>query len=180
MSMHALALGAMLVPTLAVGCGEDLIAPDPPTSEALRTHEAAFAPAPLGAQPDVCVPFTTSGSAGSVEISGGPPPAPLEITLSSEGHATHLGRYSGSASFVVMFPSPTAAVFDGGGSFTGANGDEVYFEFSGDFFPGPVNGGLGDYDIVGGTGRFEGATGSGAFIAEGGTTTFDGDICFAR
>lgn len=135
---------------------------------------------PLGAAEPACPPFKTHGSPGTVDIAGGPPPAPLTITIDAQGHATHLGHYSSFASGVVTFPSPTEALFDGGGTFTAANGDEVHFDYYGNFFPGPVPGGLGVYEIIGGTGRFDGATGSGLFQSEGGNTIFDGYICFAR
>lgn len=176
---RSVAIGVILVPMLVVGCKEDPIVPDTPASEAFRAHGSAFASA-TAVHAGVCIPFKVNGSAGSVQIAGGPPPAPLVITLSAGGQATHLGRYSSSASFVVTFTSPTTAVFDGGGTFTAANGDEIAFVYSGDFFPGPVAGGLGNYEFVGGTGRFEGATGSGVFSSEGGHTTFDGDVCLAR
>ena len=187
MSRTAVVLAMTLGAMPALGCSASPVAPSTvatkaaPLSAEIRTAVEAERAHPSGkTEPGVCVPFKTNGSAGSVEIAGGPPPAPLEVTLSAEGHGTHLGRYSSSASFVVTFSSPTVAVFDGGGTFTAANGDEVRFEFSGDFFPGQPAGGLGDYQIVGGTGRFEGATGSGVFSSGGGSTTFDGDICFAR
>lgn len=135
---------------------------------------------PLGAAESPCVPFKTLGSPGTTEIVGGPPPAPLSITIEAEGHATHLGHYGSFASGVITFPAPTVALFDGGGSFTAANGDEVYFDYYGNFFPGPIPGGLGIYEITGGTGRFDEATGSGVFQSEGGNTTFNGHICFAR
>ncbi|MGD8362762.1 MAG: hypothetical protein PVJ04_15145, partial [Gemmatimonadota bacterium] len=128
----------------------------------------------------VCVPFKVNGSPGSVQVTGGPPPAPLNVTINAAGTATHLGHYSSSASVVVTFTSPTTAVFDGGGTFIAANGDELDFTYTGDFFPGPVAGGRGDYEFVGGTGRFDGATGTGLFNSEDGHTTFDGDVCFAR
>lgn len=191
--MSTVRVFAVIVPALLiVACQSSPTAPSstisgsgnaasvPVGSNAGNTVATATAVGPAVAEPGVCVPFKVNGSAGSVEIAGGPPPAPLEITLSAGGHATHLGQYSSSAIFVVTFPSPTVAVFDGGGTFTAANGDEVRFEYSGDFFPGSPAGGFGDYQIVGGTGRFEGATGIGVFSSEGGSTTFDGDICFAR
>ena len=187
MSKLTSAIGSMLVATLLLGCHDNPVAPDAHTPSALRTATPSGPSAQLGVpnrivenhQP-VCVPFRTNGSPGSVEITGGPPPAPLEITIDAGGHATLLGRYSSSASGVITFPSPTQAVFDGGGSFTAANGDEIWFEYFGDFFPGPVPGGLGEYEIRSGTGRFEGATGAGLFSSEGGSTTFDGTICLAR
>jgi len=135
---------------------------------------------PLAAAGTPCVPFKTLGSPGSTEITGGPPPAPLNFSVEAEGHGIHLGRYVSAASAVITFPAPNVALFDGGGWFTAANGDEVYFDYYGNFFPGPVPGGLGVYEINGGTGRFDGATGSGVVETEGGNTTFDGHICFAH
>lgn len=180
MSKRSIAIGMMLVPALVAWRAQDPGLVDRSTADVVVTDASALAHAPPGAVSDVCVPFKANGSAGSVQIAGGPPPAPLTITLSAGGQATHLGRYSSSASFVVTFPSPMAALFDGGGTFTAANGDELYFTYSGDFFPGPVAGGLGVYEFVGGTGRFESARGSGVFRSDGGDTTFDGDVCFAR
>lgn len=174
MLKRSIAIGTMLVPTLMIGCRQNPVVPDPSTSEVFDASVSAAVTDP------VCVPFRVVGSAGSVQIAGGPPPAPLDITISAGGHATHLGHYSSSANFVVTFTSPATAVFDGGGTFTAANGDHLVFTYAGDFFPGPTAGGLGTYEITGGTGRFEGATGSGIFNSEGGHTTFDGDVCFAR
>jgi hypothetical protein len=178
MLKRSVAITAMLMPLLIVGCGEDPVVTEP--SASIRSVFADALPAQAAAPPNICVPFRANGSAGSVQIGGGPPPAPIDITLNAEGRASHLGRYSSSASFVVTFTSPTTAVFDGGGTFTAANGDQLVFTYTGDFFPGPVARGLGSYDVVGGTGRFEGATGSGVFSSGDGHTTFDGDVCFAR
>lgn len=180
MLKQSVAIGAMLVPTLIVGFGGDPVVADRTTSEGVGASVAASAMVTPAATEPVCVPFKVNGSPGSVQVSGGPPPAPLNITISAEGQATHLGHYSSTGNFVVTFTSPTTAVFDGGGTFTAANGDQLAFTYAGDFFPGPIAGGHGNYDIVGGTGRFEGATGSGVFNSEGGRTTFDGDICFAQ
>lgn len=174
------AIGVMLLPGFVAACGGDPVVPDRRSAQRLDNVESVADVASPPATGFACAPFKVNGSAGSVQVSGGPPPAPLDITISAGGHATHLGRYSSVAHGVVTFPSPTTAVFDGGGTFTAANGDEVNFTYRGDFFPGPVPGGLGDYEIVGGTGRFGGATGSGIFSSEGGVTTFDGDICLAE
>ena len=180
MLKRSVAIAVMLVPMLVVGCSRDPVVPNRSTSARYDTPGAVSASmAPAAAEP-VCVPFKVRGSPGSVQVTGGPPPTPLNITIDAGGNATHLGHYSSSASFVVTFTSPTTAVFDGGGTFTAANGDELDFTYAGDFFPGPVAGGHGDYQITGGTGRFEGATGTGVFNSEDGRTTFDGDVCFAR
>ncbi len=176
----SVAIGVMAVPALVVGCSQGPVVPNGSTSEEFDAPVAASVVATPASADPVCVPFKVRGSPGSVQVTGGPPPAPLHLTIHAEGNATHLGHYSSSASGVVTFTSPTAAVFDGGGMFTAANGDDLDFTYSGDFFPGPVAGGLGNYEIVGGTGRFDGASGSGVFRSEGGKTTFEGDLCFAR
>lgn len=180
MVKRSVAIAAMLILLSTVGCREGPAVTGPASVGAPASVHASDLTASAASRSNVCVPFRTNGSPGSVEITGGPPPAPLRITVSAEGRATHLGQYSSWATGVVTFTSPTTAVFDGGGWFTAANGDQLDFEYSGDFFPGPVPGGLGTYEIVGGSGRFEGASGSGAFTSEGGRTTFDGDVCFAR
>lgn len=179
MLKHSVAIGVVVLPTIIAGHGGDAATPDRIGSEGLDIPAFASTVAPPTAEGPVCVPFTVNGNPGSVQLTGGPPPAPLTITISAGGHATHLGHYSSTASGVITFTSPTTALFDGGGTFTAANGDQVYFTYTGNFFPGPVPGGLGNYEITGGTGRFAGATGSGIFNSEGGSTTFEGDICFA-
>ncbi len=180
MLKHSVAFGILLVPTFMVGCGRDPVVPDRVTTEGPGTAAVVGSTvAARDAASPVCVPFKVNGSPGSFEVSGGPPPTPLAITLTGEGTATHLGRYTSSASAVVTFTSE-GAVFDGGGTFTAANGDELVFTYTGDFFPGPVPSGVGTYEIDGGTGRFDGATGSGTFRSEDNHTTFDGDICRSR
>lgn len=180
MTKPTLIFGSLLATAVVVGCGPGPVAPHRSSLEGSRSSTAAAARArPVSAEIG-CVPFVATGSPGSVEMAGGPPPAPLDITVRAEGRATHLGRYSSTARFVVTFTSPTTAVFEGGGTFTAANGDELAFAYAGDFFPGQPAGGLGTYEFAGGTGRFQGATGGGVFQSEGGDTTFDGSLCPAR
>ena len=121
-------------------------------------------------------PFKAMGAATSITVTGGPPPAPLSFEILAQGNATHLGKYTSDAQFVVTFVSATQAVFDGGGTLTAANGDQVDFVMSGDFFPGPVPGGVGHFTITGGSGRFANASGGGEFVSMGGETIFDGTI----
>ena len=180
MLKRSVVCGVLLVPTLIVGCGGDPLVPPRIASEGLGTSVPGPAVAARTTAIQVCVPFKVNGSPGAMQVTGGPPPSPLYLTLSAEGEATLLGHYASSAHAVVTFTSPTTALFDGGGTFTAANGDQLAFTYTGDFFPGPVPAGTGPYEIDGGTGRFEGATGSGVFRSEGGHTTFDGDVCLAR
>lgn len=179
MLKRSFAFGVLLVPTFIVGCGRDPVVPDQTAAEGPGTSAVGPAVAARDAASPVCVPFKVHGSPGSLEIAGGPPPAPLDLTLTGEGQATHLGHYTSSARAVVTFTSEGAA-FDGGGTFTAANGDELVFTYTGDFFPGPVPSGVGTYEIDGGTGRFDGATGSGTFRSDDNHTTFDGDVCLVR
>lgn len=180
MLKRSVAFGVLLVPTLIVGCGRDPVVPDRVSAKGFGASVLPSAVAAPAATRPVCVPFKVNGSPGSMQVAGGPPPSPLFLTLSAEGEATLLGHYASSAHAVVTFTSPTTAVFDGGGTFTAANSDQLAFTYTGDFFPGPVPAGLGPYEIDGGTGRFEGATGSGVFRSDGGHTTFDGDLCLVR
>lgn len=172
-------IGVMLAAALSFGCGRDPVVPVGTKSAEPDTPVFPSASSPTVTAP-LCVPFKAKGNPGSVQIAGGPPPAPLDVTISADGQATELGHYTSSASAVVSFTSPTTAVFDGGGTFVAANGDQLVFTYTGDFFPGPVAGGRGPYEFTGGTGRFDGATGHGLFNSEGGGTTFDGEICLAR
>ena len=82
------------------------------------------------------------------------------VTFSSEGTATHLGRYTTAGSFLVDL---TTAGAGGPGIMVAANGDQLFNTGSGQATPTGVPGELsiaGTSTITGGTGRFERATGS--------------------
>ncbi len=74
-----------------------------------------------------------------------------------EGEATHLGHFTLTAEAVVdvSLPGGPAA---GSWTLTAANGDQLYVTFVA-YGIDPTHG-HGDFTIVGGTGRFQGATGS--------------------
>ena len=90
------------------------------------------------------------------------PPATLEIILSGEGNATHLGRFTSEEHAVGTFPNPVAT---GTWVFTAANGDRLFATT--ESIGTPVGPGIDDVKtvatITGGTGRFVDA--SGAFTA---------------
>jgi hypothetical protein len=87
------------------------------------------------------------------------PPATLEIHLSGEGNATHLGRFTSEEHTVGTFPNPVAT---GTWAFRAANGDRLFAttESTGT----PVAPGIDDVKtvatITGGTGRFADASGT--------------------
>ena len=76
------------------------------------------------------------------------------------GNATHLGRFTGSAEFVVNVCDLT---YVGSYVFTAANGDSISGPFTGTLTPTPVPGVFDNNEpafITAGTGRFANATGA--------------------
>ena len=75
--------------------------------------------------------------------------------------ATHLGNAHGPGVFILDF---TALTYAGTSTWVAANGDAVFSTFAGQLVPTDTPGlfdNVETFDIVGGTGRFEGATGAG-------------------
>ncbi|MHC4473061.1 MAG: hypothetical protein ACYS99_19090 [Planctomycetota bacterium] len=104
---------------------------------------------------------------------------PFTLHIEASGVGTHLGTCDLS-SITTWTPKAGGLWFEGNGTITAANGDELHFTSYGWSFPGSADG---DYEILGGTGRFEGATGSGSFeVSENAdlsqTAVFDGTIDF--
>jgi hypothetical protein len=102
-----------------------------------------------------------------------------------EGEATHLGRFIWEDDEIAVFAPDFTFTVEGTFTMTAANGDQIYGEFTTSGF---VNeeGNLiihGDYEFIGGTGRFADVTGSGVLDAVGGgppdfpiAGTFNGTI----
>jgi hypothetical protein len=114
---------------------------------------ALSGPATAGEQ----VPFK-GRSSGVVTVVGFDPVAGIAFTrVEGEGVATHLGRFTltAVATVAVNLPGGPAA---GSWTLTAANGDQLFATFVA-FGIDPTHG-IGDFTIVGGTGRFQGATGS--------------------
>jgi len=91
---------------------------------------------------------------------------PLDAThvlfdLDVNVRATHLGKARGPGFFILDL---TTFTYVGAATWAAANGDEVSITFAGEFVP-TATPGLFDnveaFEVVGGTGRFEGATGAG-------------------
>jgi hypothetical protein len=75
--------------------------------------------------------------------------------------ATQLGNARGPGSFILDM---TTLAYSGEATWAAANGDAVFFTFAGQFVPTATPGILENvetFEVVGGTGRFEGATGGG-------------------
>lgn len=90
------------------------------------------------------------------------PPPILRQRITGIGEATHLGESTQVAFVTVNLTTPPPFHLSGTATFTAANGDEFYTEFTGTNTP---NGdgtatGIINHTITGGTGRFENATGN--------------------
>ncbi len=117
---------------------------------------------------------------------GGPPPTALQVEISGEGKASHLGKSTLLAITTQSLVGPPPFSLDGGATFTAANGDEFYTEATGTAMPD----GTGfvdvttDHTIIGGTGRFKNAKGTlkgkaRAKLADGvGRSDFEGKISY--
>jgi len=110
---------------------------------------------------DHSVPFKATAKAYAVAVS---PPPILEIFITGNGHATHMGNIS---IWQHHFVDLTTMTFYGGEwVWTAANGDTVEGGYYGSMVPTSVGFEIhGYFTIDGGTGRFENAEGGG--IASG-------------
>ena len=144
-------LVALSMCLLAAACSQEPGSPISPTSAspATATQTGAIHATSLPFRGDI------SGTTKGVFT----PPATLEIILSGEGNATHLGRFTSEEHAVGTFPNPVAT---GTWVFTAANGDRLFAttESTGT----PVGPGIDDVKtvatITGGTGRFADAAGT--------------------
>ena len=103
------------------------------------------------------VPFIGDYVTTAVFVQG---PAVQRIT--GIGQATHLGQSTFVANATVNFSTPPPFAIAGTATFTAANGDEFYTQFTGTTTP-TGNGtsrGIINHTMIGGTGRFENSTGS--------------------
>jgi hypothetical protein len=124
-------------------------------------------------QPEKPLPFRTEFRfSGNLIDPGEPGSAPRcnELGLhtlvgSGDGMATHMGNVTGTFSNCTPFPIPGPVDFLAGEvTIIAANGDRLLFTYSGEQGPVDMETLTADYtalnEIVGGSGRFEGASGS--------------------
>jgi len=128
----------------------------------IATSLALLIQSPLAAAPKKggpkLVPFKGRWVGESLGSTATEDPNIVEESAEGGGNATHLGKYSMSAT-----SSSTLDTLLAGGEhvFTAANGDQVFATFTGEFLVGEdglIDGEL-DATITGGTGRFENSTG---------------------
>ena len=92
-------------------------------------------------------------------------PGCIVLEIGGTGQATHMGRTEIAGPSVVVVP---LAQQTGTSTLTGANGDAIVIAFAGRVhFEGPTAADPvtfeGEWEVIAGTGRFEGATGSGTY-----------------
>lgn len=104
------------------------------------------------------VPF--KGRAAGAITSVSPDPDGVVMTVSAEGDATLLGRFTREE---VLLLNPSTGTFTGSIVFTAANGDQLVASVAGGFVS-PTTA-AGTYTFSGGTGRFKNATGGAEFVA---------------
>jgi hypothetical protein len=159
-----LALGLVLLSVLlGAGCERA------PTAPAIAAPDGAYWS--LGGGPgSVTVPFsarffTVLAGVMPDESCGSEPGVFLNIQEGT-GEGTHLGRFSVRITFCMDVTNfPTVPYWNGVGTFTGANGDQLFITIEGTVLPSDHP----DFDLefsdpfdfVGGTGRFSGASGGG-------------------
>jgi hypothetical protein len=96
-------------------------------------------------------------------------PSHVCVSITGTGEATHLGKISEAALFIIdpaSVPAPGCTTNTGSMTFTGANGDGITLALRGincQLTP-TIGLALSSYVVSGGTGRFSGATGSGTEI----------------
>jgi hypothetical protein len=98
-------------------------------------------------------------------------PCVLLNTETGSGTATHIGKFVITNTESVNFcTNPEGGDINGQFTITAANGDQIFGTYYTvghfDFQAGQITA-LGEYQIIGGTGRFTGATGSGQISAVG-------------
>jgi hypothetical protein len=121
------------------------------------TTAMILATPPMSARDQVPFRGTVSGSVTSITVLD---ECNQLVEVVNGGNATHLGRFTGTAQFVVDICNLT---YVGSYVFTAANGDSISGPFVGTLTPTDVPGVFDNSEsafITGGTGRFAGATGS--------------------
>lgn len=137
--------GILVIATLAlVGCQEE-----GPT--ALAPADAEFSMHETGASPER--PFEGSFAGTMAVVGSCGEEGQVTLHVGGEGHATHLGRTTLSIEFCHDWNTgPTEDLM---AVYTAANGDEVWMRAEGEGF----DMGSSEYQVRGGTGRFENADG---------------------
>jgi hypothetical protein len=139
-----------------------------------QTPAPGTAPPPVPGTPPAAtnlVPFTLTQTGGTLDRFVIPlSPPVLSVNINGPGDSPLLGPFTSFVHQMVHLGADgnPLSITDGVGVWQGANGDAVFFTYSGRFLPSPGPGIFPAeeyYVITGGAGRFAGATGSGILSA---------------
>lgn len=147
MKKHILFLLAFVV--LAVGCTKD---------DFISPSEAPSDDAQLKSTMHVKTIKTIKAS-GTISITGPCTPPYMQVYIEGEGNASHLGHFTVTNTVCLNL---TTFEQDGDwlGFITAANGDQLFTKMvNGPYFPAGSTVPYYDYEVLGGTGRFEEVTG---------------------
>jgi hypothetical protein len=170
---------ATLAPLLLVAACTDAppTAPERPApAERSATATAAHA-RPFGGRCDTEITFLTALA--------GDPSNLLRLRINYVCQLRHLGRTVATAEQIVIFTSPTTATASNTTTYTAANGDQLFSQWTGTSTnSGPDVTFSGPETYVGGTGRFTGASGSASiagtasFVTNTGQFTAEGQLSY--
>jgi hypothetical protein len=157
------------------GCSPDR--PERPApAERSATATAAHA-RPFGGRCDTEITFLTALA--------GDPSNLLRLRINYVCQLRHLGRTVATAEQIVIFTSPTTATASNTTTYTAANGDQLFSQWTGTSTnSGPDVTFSGPETYVGGTGRFTGASGSASiagtasFVTNTGQFTAEGQLSY--
>jgi hypothetical protein len=170
---------AALAPLLLLAACTDAppTAPERPApAERSATATAAHA-RPFGGRCDTEITFLTALA--------GDPSNLLRLRINYVCQLRHLGRTVATAEQIVIFTSPTTATASNTTTYTAANGDQLFSQWTGTSTnSGPDVTFSGPETYVGGTGRFTGASGSASiagtasFVTNTGQFTAEGQLSY--
>lgn len=120
-------------------------------STAVTSNAAMLRPFASSCDTDIAISPPLLGDAPNV----------LRLRILYVCQVTHLGRATATTEQIVIFTSATTAVASSTGTYTAANGDQLFVTWTGTATSnGPDNAFSGTETFTGGTGRFAGASGS--------------------
>ena len=114
-------------------------------------------------QAQTCYPLHIEASAALSNVTFDQDGNLTSASASGSGIASHLGAVTATGVNYLYPPVEGIARLDGSGTYTAANGDQMWVNFDNTAYD--LNAGIstGTYVITGGTGRFTGASGSAPF-----------------
>jgi len=154
--MKQICIASLIASASLIGCAEHASTAPEATSRAQLTALEGYVANPLRpfggrCDTDITVSPPLAGDAANV----------LRLHIEYVCQLKHMGRATAITEQIVIFTSPTTATATSTGTYTAANGDQLFATWTGTATSnGPDNTFSGPETFAGGTGRFAGASGS--------------------